>query len=50
MKVTARNLEFARELADRAVRSIDPHVFKGASEQFFNSPTAKGAQVLPVPP
>jgi hypothetical protein len=33
MKVTARNLEFARELADKAVRSIDPHVFKDASKQ-----------------
>jgi hypothetical protein len=33
MKITARNLEFSREFADKAVRSIDPHVFKDASKQ-----------------
>jgi hypothetical protein len=33
MKVTARNLDFARERADKALRRIDPHAFKGASKQ-----------------
>jgi hypothetical protein len=32
VKITARNLEFARALANTAVRSIDPQVFKDAGK------------------
>jgi hypothetical protein len=41
MKVTARNLAFAREVADKALRGIDPYMFNDAG---------KRAQVSPVPP
>jgi hypothetical protein len=45
VRVTARNLEFARELADTAGRSIVPQGFKGAGKQFSTRPHQKERSV-----